>query len=441
MSVLVDACDALESLLGGDARRGVVDMLAADVSFARALDRLKVFMRRHAYPVDGGELSMARWVARLDRDTAREGFRVMQSWDHVQQRFSRDDVPVMLTDYYDYLREGRDGGASTFAVLIDFHLLHLLALIAMRAWDEGEPDAILDRVEELLGLLQGPEGSGHRFLDSAGMLLILAVSQYHPLDIAYDRLIDRIRGLDARHRVPFAQVSGGALGAHLRWGFSQMYRGDAQRMRDDNVGDYPWLLFAVATLMDAFVAAGAAAEDGTSAADGSGADLRRRIGADLLNALSADPGAFVGPPLEVFEPYRDEYARFREQFVGARPALRTLFAALRPERDRFSPLSFSFNFPHNAIVAGTTLALLTGEPCTVPFDDLMLGGIDADSDDDPRVGQARALMRYAGARPERLEARGNRLILYDAVLGRESHEAVMAQLFEDAQSPVPEASS
>ncbi|MBT8335684.1 MAG: hypothetical protein KJO11_03705 [Gemmatimonadetes bacterium] len=426
MSVLVDACDALESLLGGDARRRVVDMLAADASFARALDRLKVFMRRHAYPGDGGEVPMARWVARLDRDTAREGFRVMQSWDHVQQRFSRDDVPVMLTDYYDYLREGQDGGGTSFAILVDFHLLHLLALIAMRAWDDGQPDAILDRVEELLELLQGPLGSGHRFMDSAGMLLILAVSQYHPLDIAYDRLIDRIRGLDARHRIPFAQVSGGALGAHLRWGFSQMYRGDAERMREDNVGDYPWLLFSVATLMDAFASADPSAP------------TRREIGADLLNALSSDPGAFVGPPLKVFEPYRNEYERFRRQFVDARPELRALFDDLRPERDRFSPLSFSFNFPHNAIVAGTTVALLNEEPCAVPFDDLLLGGIDADSEDDPRVRQARALMRYAGARPERLEGRGNRLILYDAVLARESHDAVLTHLFENADSATPE---
>ena len=415
----LSASDALESLLVGDARRAFVEDLASDASFPRALDRLKSHMRRHAYPLLDGDLSMARWVAKLDQLTASEGFRVLQSWDHLAHRFSRDDVPVMLVDYYDYLRQGRDGTRESLAVLLDFHLLHLVALIAMRAWDEPDPDRVMDRVEELLGQLQGEWGSGHRFVDSAGMILILAVSQFHPLDVAYDNLIDRIRALDPRHRVHFARLSGGALGSHLRWGLTQMYRGDVPRMRDDNVGDYPWLLFAVATLMDAF----AAEEDGA---------LRRSIGVDLLNALTSDPGAFTGTLLEVFAPYGAEYDRFREQFVEATPELRELFAELRPTKERYSPLSFCFNFPHNAIVACTTMAALAGRPEPVPFDDLLLGddGAVATADRDPRERLARDLMRYAGARPERLEARGNRLILYDSVLAQQIHEASMTELFD-----------
>ena len=32
-----------------------------------------------------------------------------------------------------------------------------------------------------------------------------------------------------------------------------LYRRDLGRMRSDNMGDYPWLLFSVATLMEEYV--------------------------------------------------------------------------------------------------------------------------------------------------------------------------------------------
>ena len=35
----------------------------------------------------------------------------------------------------------------------------------MRAWDDDDPDAILERVTRLVVELQGPDGSGHHFVD------------------------------------------------------------------------------------------------------------------------------------------------------------------------------------------------------------------------------------------------------------------------------------
>ena len=39
------------------------------------------------------------------------------------------------------------------------------------------------------------------------------------------------------------------MGSHLRFGFEATYGRDTVVMRDDNVADYPWLCFALATLM------------------------------------------------------------------------------------------------------------------------------------------------------------------------------------------------
>jgi len=439
-------CDALEAVLGSDARTRILDAASPELSFTVALVELREAFRSHRFRVADGFIDLGAWVTGLDRRTRREGFRVLQAWDHVAQRFTPDDVPVMLLEYYDYLREGRGRGRSSLAVLLDFYLLHLLALLAMRAWDSSHPEATLDRIQHLLELLQGPQGSGHQFLSGPGTLIILAVSHFHPRDAAYDQLIERIRGLSARHRLAFARVSAGVLAAHLRWGISQMYEWDVHRMREDNVGDYPWLLFTAATLMDAF----AAMEPGDP--------LREVVGADLLNALTADPDAFAGTPPRAFHPYPDEYARFREQFEAASPVLQELFHRLHPRAGTYSPLSFHFNFPHNTVVAGTTLALLDQAPGRLPLDALLLtrpedipgassprgdegvavrtgGGQPGEGETgegpDARRTLARALMLYAGARPERLEARGARLILYDPHAGERIVGQTLERLFRD----------
>lgn len=420
------ACDSLESLLSGDTRSRILDALHPEISFTVALVRLRDALRAHRFPTPDGELELAPWVQELDRRTRREGFRVLQAWDHRAQRFTPDDVPVMLLEYYDYLREGRGSGRVSPGILLDFHLLHLLALVAMRAWDSPRPERVMERVQHLLDLLQGPGGSTHQFVDSPWTLLILAVSHFHPRDAAYDQLIERIRGLPEEQRLGFARVSAGVLAAHLRWGLSQMYEWDVPRMREDNIGDYPWLLFTAATLMEAF--------DRLEASD----PRRPLVGADLLNALTADPDAFAGEPPEAFLPHPEEYAVFRERFERNAGELEELFRRLRPSREVYSPLAFHFNFPHNVVVAGTTLALLDEAPGALPLDHLLLtppddleGPVPSPGAPDPRKVLARALMLYAGARPERLEARGARLILLDAHAGERITDATLERLFQE----------
>ena len=39
------------------------------------------------------------------------------------------------------------------------------------------------------------------------------------------------------------------MGGHLRFGFETTYGKDAVQMRDDNAADYPWLRYALITLL------------------------------------------------------------------------------------------------------------------------------------------------------------------------------------------------
>jgi hypothetical protein len=299
-------------------------------------------------------------------------------------------------------REDFEVSRTTLSVLLDHYFLHLLALLSMRVWDAPDPDAAMDRVGGLLDRLQGPHGSGHQFLADAETLLVLAVSYFHPEEAAYDRLIDRVRTLNEAHRTTFALPSAAALGSHLRWGMSVMYRWDVGRMRDDNVGDYPWLLFAVTTLMRAFGGMVDAGEEGPE---------RTELVHGLLNGMSVDPWAFVGKPPPALEPYAEEHAECLALIRAHRDALLEAFRAHRPAKDPYSPIALQVNFPNNALVAGVTVAVLETAPQTLSMNALF-GARQAGIDDEARLALALRFAEYAGASRERLDAHGAPLIMY-----------------------------
>jgi hypothetical protein len=385
------ALERLEALLAGDARHGVLEEAAAAGSFAGALLRLRTGMEQHALGIPRGRVSLRGVVGKLDRRVRREGFHVLRAWDPERRRFSADEVPVLLLDHFDRERAGRPGSLSQLAILLDHYILHLLALVAMDAWGDPDPDGVMDRVTGLLGLLQGPGGSGHQFLALGESLLVLAVSHFHPKEVAYDRFTDRVRTLNLAHRTAFAAASAAALGGHLRWGAVTMYRGDALRMREDNRGDYPWLLFSLATLLDALD--GAAMDGGLP---------RETLVTALLNGLSADPTAFGGTPPPALEPYREEYERCVASLRRHAPYLGEEFRQRRPSAEGYSPVAFHFNFPNNALVASLMVALRLGAPFPVPLAGLLLGVAPSGSGPDDLRMLARALADYAAGQRARL---------------------------------------
>src|SRR5262249_18223230 len=154
-----------------------------------------------------------------------------------------------------------------------------------------------------------------------------STSQYHPGENAYSNLLDRVRSLDDAHRARVARYTAATLGGHLRWGFRFMYRQDYVRMRDDNVVDYPWLLFAMETLLDQY---GEAAQHGAPDADVA------VITAALMNGLSADPWILADDtslPAELHGAWRQ---RVRERICECGERLLTDVAARRPDLKAYS---------------------------------------------------------------------------------------------------------
>ena len=116
-----------------------------------------------------------------------------------------------------------------------------------------------------------------KFVDNAETLMFVATSHYEPDESAYDRLLVRIRTLDREHRNRVALVHGAILASHLRFGFEASYKRDIADMRSDNAADYPWLCFALATLMSDYVGM---RDDGIEGTE------RYRVVEGIVNALT-----------------------------------------------------------------------------------------------------------------------------------------------------------
>jgi hypothetical protein len=285
----------------------------------------------------------------------------------------------------------------------------------------GDADENLDRVDALLGLLQGPQGSGQRFCNDAETLLLIATAHYEREERGYDLLLDRTRGLGHRHRANIALGHGASMGCHLRFGFEATYGRDTSLMRNDNVADYPWLCFAVATLMDEYHLIR------------QGGDVvlpRRDVVESMLNGLSGDARAFVGAGPQSLAAHEVERRRFRDHFLHYEQALTAEFEAFRPTPDAYSPLSFFFNFSHNVVKGQVVDSLLWSAPWAVSLSDLLTSAPMDEPADRSRETLATTLMAYARTNPHKIRGRLMPVIVYDPEAGYRAFRLTLRRIRE-----------
>lgn len=414
-----EACGVLAAALRGPVRGEIVARALEAKGTAAALERLRGGLRTHAFATASGRLELGALVRAFDVQARQEGFHVLREWEQGAQRFSREDVPVLMLDHV--VREGVDARPprEVLGLLLDYYFLYLLALLVVRAWDEGDPNENLDRITELLADLQGPHGSGHELVEDAAALLFVATSNFQPDESAYHRLLRKVWTLDEPHRTSTALVGAPVIGTHLRWAFTAIYERDLVRTREDNAVDYPWLFFSVVTLMKAYARLREAGAEGAA---------RRRVAEALFDGLTADPWAFVTKPPASLSGYEDEHRGFRELFVRWRDDLLEDLEALLPAAGAYSPLSLQFNFPHNALVASVVLALQGAGAPDLPLNALLRGHPADDPLGTAAERLATRLTAYAAANPER---RGDRRILtvaYDPALGLRSATRALTAL-------------
>ncbi|HEY2907077.1 MAG TPA: hypothetical protein VGJ29_14335 [Vicinamibacterales bacterium] len=421
-----EACAALDEALRGAARGEIVAAASASGDFGEALLNLRDGMRSDAWTAGGRPLGLDRFLKSYDRATRREGFHVLHDWDGIADKVNEDTIPV---DVLHYVRERRGGDPvdrAALAIMLDYYFAHVLALLSVRIFDTGDPDANLDRVNGLLDALQGADGSGQRFAADAETLILIATSHFELQEIGYGRLLERVRGLNAPHRANIAIGHAASIGSHLRFGFEATYARDTLKMRDDNVADYPWLCFALVGVMREYL---------RLRATGAPAPERARVVEAMLNGLSADARAFVGTaPSALASPSLGasdgERAEFRDAFQECKRDLLDEFEPHRPDGQTYSPLAFFFNFSHNVVKGTVVDALLRGQPWAATLNDLLSGVAHIGSELATRADLANTLMKYARANPNRIRGRLMPVIVYDPQAGRRAFAIAMQKLTE-----------
>src|SRR5262245_564108 len=319
MTDFSEACVLLDSALAGSVRQHLVSDFAKSRPFGRALARLREHIRVN---------SLDSFLSPFDHRTRQEGFHVLHDWDGKADHVSEEIIPVDVLDYLARLRGSDAPNATALGVLLDYYYFHVLQLLSLRIWDEEDADANLDRLTHLLGLLQGPGGSGQLFVSDAETLILVATSHFEEVERGYDRLLRRVKTLDHPHQVRVAIGHASSMGCHLRFGFEATYGRDTVQMRNDNVADYPWLCFALATLMREY----SRLRDAGVATDG-----RAAIVEAMVNGLSPDARAFLGAAPASLSACDVERAAFRDHFFAHRTDLASEFERNRPADGVYSP--------------------------------------------------------------------------------------------------------
>ncbi len=415
------ACALVDTALTGATRREILAGVSTAKDFAHALMRLRGGMRAHAWKAGGPRIDLDEVVKKYDRKTRQDGFHVLHDWDGKADHVNDDIIPVDVLDYLIEKRGAEPPDAVSLAILLDYYFLHVLALLALRIWDEGDPDANLDRLDGLLAELQGPNGSGQRFVDEADTLILIATSHFEIVERGYHMLLERTKTLNRVHRARIARAHTVSMGSHLRFGFEASYGRDTVVMRNDNVADYPWLCFALMTMMQEYVRLGGGRVVTAESAP---------IVEGILNGLSADARAFVGEPPASLSGSQDDRAEFRVLFLEHRDALLEAFQHHKPTAQTYSPLAFFFNFSHNVLKGMVVDALLRGRAWPLTFNDMLTGL----SRDVPQAALkqelATTLMGYARTNPDTIRGRPMPVIVYDPKTGRDAFAVTMRKIRE-----------
>ncbi|HXV64039.1 MAG TPA: hypothetical protein VEK15_25290 [Vicinamibacteria bacterium] len=414
------ACARIEEILKGTTRR---EIAAATFKSGRtqALQRLRRDIENHRFEAGSGQISLERIVHKLDERTRQDGFHVLHDWDGKADRLNPNTIPVDVVTFLVDSPDAPHADETVVSIALDYYLLYLLALLSLRVWDEGNPNGNLDRLTRLLQELQGPNGSGQRFVDGAETLILIATSHFEPDHRAYDRLLERLRALDQPHRLRLAIVHAAILASHLRFGFEATYGRDIVAMRNDNVPDYPWLCFALATLMNEF--------SRTQGEGGAGLQ-RDRLVEGILNGLSPDARAFVGTAPESLSAHARELSDFRELFLKYAPVLLNEFERHRPSNRTYSPISFYFNFAHNVLKAMVVDALLRAQATGRTLNDLLTGVSEDRAIDAQKEALAKTLMAYGRSSPDTIRGRLVPAIVYDPRSGRLAFRDAIRRLRE-----------
>src|SRR5262249_16629637 len=161
--------------------------LSKSKDFRKALTRLRDSMRTGIFKTGPSQIRLGPLIKAFEAQTAREGFHVLHDWDGAADRLNDDIIPVDVLHFILRAPGVELSPRAIPAILLDYYLAYVLALLSISVWSDGNAGSNLDRLSELLRDLQGPQGSGQTFADNAETLVFIATSHFEPDIGAYGR--------------------------------------------------------------------------------------------------------------------------------------------------------------------------------------------------------------------------------------------------------------
>lgn len=421
MTFLFDtACEIVEEALQGATRQKIVTTASNQKTLGSALHKLRIGFQSNTLQAGSQQIPLNKFIKEYDRLNREEGLHVLHDWDGVSDKVNDNTIPIDVLDYLIDNRGSDQTDRAVLEILVDYYFLYLLALLSLRIWDSGDPDENLDRLDRLLNLLQGDNGSGQLFAENPGTLILIATSHYELEEYGYGTLLEKVRTLNRSNRNDIALSHAACMGGHLRFGFEASYIRDIVLMRNDNTADYPWLCFALSTLMAEY----------TRLHDLKICNRQREtIVEGLLNGLSPDARAFMGDQIpDSLLSCATERNLFRKHFHDHKDPLLEEAEQHRPKDDSYSPLSLFFNFSQNILKGSVIDALLRGKPWDLTLNDLLTGTPNGSTKNILRKDLAITLMGYARRNPNRIRGRMIPAIVYDPKAGHRAFTITVRKL-------------
>jgi hypothetical protein len=145
--------------------------------------------------------------------------------------------------------------------------------------------------------------------------------------------------------------------------------------------------------------------------------MRDKVVEGILNGLTPDVRAFLKKAPPALADYLAEQREFVELFCKYQADLFKEFENHRPSEPHYTPLGFTFNFPHNLMKGIVVDALFDTRPSELTLNELLTGVPRDHHLAEMRKTFARKLMGYARSSPDTIRGRSTPTINYDPYLG------------------------
>lgn len=144
---------------------------------------------------------------------------------------------------------------------------------------------------------------------------------------------------------------------------------------------------------------------------------REKVVEGILNGLTPDTRAFVGKSPVALSEFESEHVEFRENLRRYKGDLLLEFENHRPSDRVYSPIAFTFNFPHNLLKGLLVNAMIEGEGSKVSMNQLLTGLPRNDATKAARLPFVKTLASFAASSPDKVLNKMVPVIGYDPYLG------------------------